>query len=71
MKRPSAVIAITKTGRRFVVCPSCAALQAPVMRGATQLTCGHCGCEFAVREPQKRKKACSDDAIDSPPGAQP
>lgn len=68
----SAVITITKTGRRFVICPDCIAVTAPVPKGATQLICRHCACEFGVREPKKRGKPCLDDARpDSPPDAQP
>jgi hypothetical protein len=64
MKRPSAIINITKRGnRRWASCPNCTAVSAPLAVGATQAKCRHCETEFDLKPPTPKKKkiACEDD----------
>lgn len=51
-------VTTTKRGRRYVVCPACTAVNAPIPVGTTRHTCKACGGEFNISEartPRKRE----------------
>lgn len=50
-----AAVNTTRRGRRYVVCPGCTALSAPVPPGATRLTCSHCGVDIELTAKASRK----------------
>jgi hypothetical protein len=49
-----ASVTTTKRGRRFVVCPGCQVITAPVPLGTDRHTCRHCNAEFELTEGAKR-----------------
>jgi hypothetical protein len=49
-----ASVTTTKRNRRFVICPSCTVIGAPVALGAERYTCKACGTAFELTEGAKR-----------------
>jgi hypothetical protein len=56
MTQLSASVTTTSKGRRWVICPSCIAVNAPVPVGAIGCMCRHCDVEFDLKESKKPEK---------------
>jgi hypothetical protein len=58
MSRRTAIIHVTKSGRRWASCPNCIAVSAPLSKDATSRKCRHCETEFDLvdaKAPKPRK----------------